>query len=452
MICIFTTAALPWKTGTAVNPTLRAAYLSKHGFDVCLVLPWLNKEDQMNLYGRVFASKTAQGQFVAQWMREHTGIARVEIRWYSAVFVSNIGCILPQSKVDLVRIVPYRDIAILEEPEHLNWLHNGSSWRHRFKQVIGVIHTNYKQYTTERDGPLSGTIIQGFSKLVTKAYTHKIIHLSPATTSSFGDVVCAVHGVRSSFFKAPSEHAHDIYFVGTALWSKGYQQLSRMCAMYPELQIHTFGSGPDAAAIKSRLPLHKAGTDHLSAEFDLFHAYVNPSTSEVLCTTTAEAIAMGKFAILPAHVSNVFFRQFHNARFYRNDAEFITIVRNCMRKRPTPLSDRERKLLSWDEATRRFIDCLSKRYKYSTFSDMAFATHYVMGLQPIHYALQKTVGIQAERPIVSWMILVCILQVLILRSWLKNKRSCCDPSVRVDTSLTWPSAAIHVSARTSLDG
>ena len=46
-ICVVTTAALPWRTGTAVNPLLRALYLTrgrpKHS--VTLVIPWCGDEN-----------------------------------------------------------------------------------------------------------------------------------------------------------------------------------------------------------------------------------------------------------------------------------------------------------------------------------------------------------------------------------------------------------------------
>lgn len=45
-ITIVTTAAMPWKTGTAVNALLRAAALANAGHRVTLCLPWLHPLEQ----------------------------------------------------------------------------------------------------------------------------------------------------------------------------------------------------------------------------------------------------------------------------------------------------------------------------------------------------------------------------------------------------------------------
>lgn len=51
-IAIFTTAAMPWMTGTAVNPLLRAAHLARtpQRHRVTLCVPWVPLADQPAIF------------------------------------------------------------------------------------------------------------------------------------------------------------------------------------------------------------------------------------------------------------------------------------------------------------------------------------------------------------------------------------------------------------------
>ena len=64
---IITTAALPWLTGTAVNPLLRALALAKTGRPVVLVLPWLPEAEQHNIFKQHFANPKEQEQAIYEW-------------------------------------------------------------------------------------------------------------------------------------------------------------------------------------------------------------------------------------------------------------------------------------------------------------------------------------------------------------------------------------------------
>ena len=84
--------------------------------------------------------------------------------------------------------------------------------------------------------------------------------------------------------------------------------------------------------------------------------FVNPSVSEVLCTTTFEALAMGKFAIVPVHPSNSFFLNFPNCLGYRDSTEFVANLRWALTHEPTPLAGEVAREFTWEAATDRLIE------------------------------------------------------------------------------------------------
>ena len=142
-ICVVTTAALPWRTGTAVNPLLRALYLVRFQREqaggggaskgsVALVIPWLeSSEEREKLYGA--ANKFSDGPqgmkeqelWIKQYAKERCNMEveanELKYIWYPAFYLAGFGSIFP--KVDLCNYIPSElvDVAILEEPEHLNW-------------------------------------------------------------------------------------------------------------------------------------------------------------------------------------------------------------------------------------------------------------------------------------------------------------------------------------------
>lgn len=96
--------------------------------------------------------------------------------------------------------------------------------------------------------------------------------------------------------------------------------------------------------------------DHAQLNNPSHKIFLNPSTSEVLCTTSAEALAMGKFVILPNHPSNEFFLQFTNCLAYKTLDECADKLKFALENEPSPLSPEERRIFTWEAATERLID------------------------------------------------------------------------------------------------
>lgn len=87
-----------------------------------------------------------------------------------------------------------------------------------------------------------------------------------------------------------------------------------------------------------------------------YKVFINPSISDVLCTATAEALAMGKLVVCADHPSNEFFRSFPNCLTYKTSEDFVEKVKEAMSKEPLPLTPEQMYNLSWEASTQRFME------------------------------------------------------------------------------------------------
>jgi len=307
---IVTTAALPWLTGTAVNPLLRALSLARSGRPVVLVLPWIEQEDQLKLFppGKLYDNTEEQEVAVVEWCTERAKLDTTKLpitfRWYSARYNKPTASIFPNGDI-AANLHPGdpRDALILEEPEHLCWYHHGSRWVNLFSHVVGIVHTNYQDYIIAPGSSspmvpaqMKEFVIFAVSSLVCSAYCDVNIKLSDTIMPLPNEVTQNVHGVRDEFIAvgdemgksggqlppvvtdllpgkqkaaeslvkawedkgdgAASSKPASVYYLGKALYEKGWGELLSLLEDAGDklagLQIDGFGSGNNYEDIVDR--------------------------------------------------------------------------------------------------------------------------------------------------------------------------------------------------------
>lgn len=379
-IAIFTTASLPWMTGTAVNPLFRAAYLAiVGGRKVTLVIPWLSLADQKLVYpnNTTFCSPSEQVTYIRHWLEERIVFpSDFDIRFYPGKYAADKGSILPAGDISEIISDEEASVAVLEEPEHLTWFHHGKRWKAKFRLVVGVIHTNYLEYVKREKNALQAFLLKQINNWVVSIYCHKVIRLSAATQDYPRSVICNVHGVNPKFLEIGKKKCEQqqsgnqpftkgAYYIGKMVWSKGYKELLKLLKDHQKelagLEVDLYGSGQDSDEVKEvakkleiAVRVHP-GRDHADVLFHDYKVFLNPSTTDVVCTTTAEALAMGKIVVCANHSSNDFFKQFPNCLMYDDGRGFAEATRKALAEEPAPLTEAHRHELSWEAATERFL-------------------------------------------------------------------------------------------------
>lgn len=65
---------------------------------------------------------------------------------------------------------------------------------------------------------------------------------------------------------------------------------------------------------------------------------------------------MGKFVVCTDHPSNEFFRSFPNCLTYKTSEDFVARVKEALENEPHLLTPEQRYQLSWESATKRFME------------------------------------------------------------------------------------------------
>ncbi|KAK4377788.1 hypothetical protein RND71_004084 [Anisodus tanguticus] len=198
-------------TGSAVNLLSRAAYAKSEKKNVKFLVPYA-----IGSRSELVSRLTSNSFYPENFPKERRSIIPVG---------------------DTSQFIQSRDadIAILEEPEHLNWYHHGKRWSDNFNHVVGIVRTNYLEYVKrEKNGSLQASLVKHINNWATRAYCDK---------DSPKFLICNVHGVNPKFLKIGEKAAANrqssqqisfkgAYFLGKIIWAKGYRYLIHLLAKH----------------------------------------------------------------------------------------------------------------------------------------------------------------------------------------------------------------------------
>ena len=366
-IGVVTTAALPWLTGTSIIPLFHAVYLKKRGYETTLYVPWLPLSQQHRCFqDHAFTSPEEQRTYIAAWLPEALRDFCPKIRFYPSKFIAFLGSILPL--VDLDGLVENHDVVLLEEPEHLFVSHPWSRFKKRREHIIGVIMTNYQYYISQYVPAFLARWFQHYSRFLMRRMCHQLVPIAPVQPDVCSLPMCRVallNAAQPQFFTPPpASRSGRCYFIGKLIPEKGLEEMFRCLQTAGESDIHLYGTGKtewvtQAAQRYEIRPIFKGITYKPWKDLPGFKIFVNCSKSEMMCTSTANALAMQQWVIITNHPSNQFYSQFRNCLTYNTLDEFVKQFEYALTHEPE--FDPQVSRLSWDAAADRLINIIQSR-------------------------------------------------------------------------------------------
>ncbi|SDG35960.1 digalactosyldiacylglycerol synthase [Thalassobaculum litoreum DSM 18839] len=363
-VTVVTTASLPWLTGPAYLSLHQAIGLTRLGYRVAYGVPWVEAEDQDWLWGTpIFACRQAHRDWLLREAEALGCEARLEIFHYRAEVWHLFRSIVP--KEDVIAAAPSSRALVMIEPEHLTWKAVSTPRPAAdFERVIGVVMTNYGYYIARQPFPGSGLLARWVTRLhrfLIRRYTDLAIPISPAVadvTAGHPGGEARVTGVYGGYAEVPPVTAttRGAYFIGRLVWEKGLEAVIDIARLSGH-PIDVIGNGPDEAAIRALATQRSAPLRFLGPTAEAwrcltdYRVFVNPSASEVLCSTTAEALVAGRHVVLYDCPANEPFRRYPNTHFFSDTEGALAGLRRALSEAPQA-PDLARREFDWLQACR----------------------------------------------------------------------------------------------------
>lgn len=372
-VSLITTATIPWFTGPAISSIERIYAIQREGHETILYTPWIEPEIQRYIFpkGLEFATKDEHLSYLQSYLSKNN--RKLEVKFYDANWEKN--CLLPATSLN--KFIEPCDVLILEEAEHILWNQLFYGRLKQAKYVIGIIQTNYQE-RGKYAASLFNLKIQVFLAIlpyynawICERNCDCVVSISRSIVYAGPLHVALVNGVRDSFLQPQTQLENhrfekDFYYLGSVAWEKNLKQLIHFCQSC-QVAIDIYGSGTNygrGSTMEQIIAYSRQHGNYLNfrgstAEpyktVKLYKTYISCSVSDKSCGATNEAIAMGKFVIIPRHPSNEFFYRYENVLLFENEREFAGCIQHTLTHNPVPLSPSELEQFSWKKATRLLL-------------------------------------------------------------------------------------------------
>lgn len=347
--CFICSICLPILTGPSFTAMERARYGVKHRFfrHVDIYFPYTN--DQSHLWDRHLTEHDYIAYLYEQYgLHEHVTYKIVNCT-YSTILRGNSACF-----VDLYQIFanPNYQYIIFEDGALHFFAHPLNCMLLDLRRTIVIHHTNFIEIIPHTLQPIA---VRVASWCFNRPSVHNIVY-SESIGRSVPEchyVSLCIHGIRNQFFVEALPSGNSVYFMGKI--DDAHKNLRAILhATQHVANLHVYGTGVDEPMLGEyhHCIYHGMSTSPVQ-DLSAHKIYISYSWKEGICSTTMEALAMNKYALLLDCECNRPFRGMTNAYFFKTDADLVGTLRMLMRQ--PPRIERKKYRLRWDHANATFF-------------------------------------------------------------------------------------------------